>query len=90
MFSLRPKRSEVSWVVVLPADLALAQVGVPAGVALVLALLAPHGANVLLRRLEQPAPVALPAPWWNLPARAVATALLVVLVTGLAASGGPR
>ena len=41
----------VSWVVALLADLALAQVGVPAGVALVLALLALHGANVLLRRL---------------------------------------
>ena len=50
----------VSWVVVLLADLALAQVDVPAGLALVLALLALHGANALLRRLDQPAPVALP------------------------------
>jgi hypothetical protein len=62
----------VSWVVVLLADIALAQVDVSAGLA-----------------LDQPAPVALPAPWWDLPARAVATALLVVLVTGLAASVGP-
>jgi hypothetical protein len=79
----------VSWVVVLLADLALAHVDVPAGLALILALLALHGANGLLRSLGQPAPVALPAPWWDLPARAVATALLVVLVTGLSASVGP-
>lgn len=46
----------VSWVVVLLADLALAQVDVPAGLALVLALLALHGANAVLRRLDQPAP----------------------------------
>jgi hypothetical protein len=89
MFSLGPKRSESSVPVVLLADLALAQVDVPAGLALVVALLALHGANALLRRLDQPAPVALPASWWDLPARAVATALLDVLVTGLAASVGP-
>ncbi len=80
----------VSWVAVLGADLALAQVDVPAGLALALALLALHGASALLRRLGQPAPAALPAPWWDLPARAVATALLVLLVTGLAARRGPR
>jgi hypothetical protein len=79
----------VSWVAVLGADLALAQVEVPAGLALALALLALHGASALLRRLGQPAPAALPAPWWDLPARAVATALLVLLVTGLAARVGP-
>jgi hypothetical protein len=79
----------VSWIVVLLADLALAQADVPAGLALGLALLALHGAGALLRRLGQPAPGALPAPWWDLPARAVATALLVLLVTGLAARLGP-
>ena len=79
----------VSWIVVLAVDLALAQVDVPAGLALGLALLALHGANALLRRLDQPAPALLPAPWWDLPARAVATALLVLLVTGLAARLGP-
>jgi hypothetical protein len=77
----------VSWIVVLLADLALAQADVPAGLALGLALLALHGAGALLRRLGQPAPGALPAPWWDLPARAVA--LLVLLVTGLAARLGP-
>ena len=30
-----------------------------------------------------------PTPWWDLPASAVATALLVLLVTGLATSVGP-
>jgi hypothetical protein len=79
----------VSWVAVLLADLALAQVQVPAGLALALALLALHGANALLRRLDQPTPPPVPAPWWDLPARAVATALLVLLVTGVAVSAGP-
>jgi hypothetical protein len=79
----------VSWVAVLLADLGLAQVKVPAGLALVLAVLALHGANALLRRPDEPARARLPAPWWDLPARAVATALLVLLVTGVAASVGP-
>jgi hypothetical protein len=78
-----------SWVVVLLADLGLASVTVPAGVALAVALLALHGASALLRRLDQPASVVVPTPWWDLPARAMATALLVLLVTGLAASLGP-
>ena len=78
-----------SWVVVLLADFALAQVDVPAGIALIFALLALHGANALLRRLDLPPPPPLPAPWWDLPARAVATGLLVLTVTGLAASVGP-
>jgi hypothetical protein len=79
----------LSWVAVLLADLALAQVDVPAGLALVLAVLALHGANALLRRMNQPTSARVPAPWWDLPARAVATALLVLLVTGVAASVGP-
>ena len=79
----------VSWIAVLLADLALAQVDVPAGLALVIAVLALHGANALLRRLGQPPTRTLPPPWWDLPARAIATALLVLLVTGLAASLGP-
>ena len=78
-----------SWLAVLAADLALAQVEVPVGAALVLALLALHGASALLRRLHPPPLPLPPAPWWDLPARAVATAVLVLLVTGTAASVGP-
>ena len=78
-----------SWVVVLLADLAVAQLDLPAGVALLLALLALHGTSALLRRLNGAPPPALPTPWWDLPARAVATALLVLVVTGLAAFLGP-
>jgi hypothetical protein len=77
------------WVAVLLADLVLARFAVPAVVALLVALLALNGAGALLRRLDEPAPVALRTPWWDLPARAIATAFLVLLVTGLAASLGP-
>jgi hypothetical protein len=79
----------VSWLAVLAADLALAQVDVPAGAALALALLALHGASALLRRQGRQSAHLLPTPWWDLPARAAATALLVLVVTGLAAFLGP-
>ena len=78
-----------SWLVVLATDLALSRVDVPAGAALALALLALHGASALLRRQSRQSPPLLTTPWWDLPARAAATALLVLLVTGLAASLGP-
>jgi hypothetical protein len=79
----------LSWITVLAADLALSRVAVPAGVALLLALLALHGAGTLLRRLDQPPPQAVITPWWDLPARAIATAVLVVLITGFARVLGP-
>jgi hypothetical protein len=78
-----------SWGVVLLADLGLAQLTVPAWLALVLALLALHGAGLLLSRLPSPAVPTTRMPWWDLPARAVATGVLVLLLTGLAASLGP-
>ena len=78
-----------AWVTVLLADLVLARFSVPAGIALALAVLALHGAGLVLRRFEAPAPERVPAPWWDLPARAVATGALVLLITGLAASLGP-
>ena len=77
----------VSWIVVLLADLALAQIDVPAGLALGLGLLALHGVSALLRRLGQPAP-ALCQHLGGICHRAVATAL-VLLVTGVAARVGP-
>lgn len=62
-----------SWLAVLATDLALAQVHVPAGAALALALLALHGASALLRRQGRQSLQLLPTPWWDLPARAAAT-----------------
>jgi hypothetical protein len=78
-----------SWVTVLVADLALSRVAVPAWIALLLALLALHGSGALLRRMHSPPPPAAATPWWDLPARAIATAVLVVLLTGFAAFLGP-
>jgi hypothetical protein len=77
-----------NWLVVLATDLALARVDVPAGAALALALLALHGASALLRRQSRQSVPLLATLWGDLPARAGATALLVLLVTGLAASLG--
>ena len=78
-----------SWVTVLVADLALSRVTVPAAAALLLALLALHGADALLRGMDQPLPPPVTTTWWDLPARAIATAALVVLLTGFAAFLGP-
>jgi hypothetical protein len=77
------------WIAVLLTDLGLARLHVPAVIALLLALLALHGASAVLRRLHQPTPPPIASPWWDLPARALATAVLVILVTGLAAALGP-
>jgi hypothetical protein len=78
-----------AWVTVLLADVVLARFSVPAGIALALAVLALHGAGRRLRRFDAPAPERVPAPWWDLPARAVATGVLVVVITGLADFLGP-
>ncbi|HWG08207.1 MAG TPA: hypothetical protein VN672_04275 [Solirubrobacteraceae bacterium] len=78
------------WAAFLAVALAFGQASIPAGVGLVLAF----GAFALAPRLlpadphEQDLPLAeLPA--WDLPARAVATALLVLGLTGAAAGLGP-
>lgn len=79
----------VSWLSVLVTDLVLVWVDLPVAVALGLAVLALSGANRVLRRLKVSSrPRSLP-PWWDLPARAAATAALVLLVTGLANALGP-
>jgi len=48
-----------------------------------------YGANVVLRRLSLPLGRRRAPPWWDLPARAAATAVLVLVVTGLATALGP-
>lgn len=78
-----------SWLAVLLADLGLAQVALPAVLALVIAVLALHAAGLLLRPWDAPVGRATPLPWWDLPARAVATGALVLLLTGVAAALGP-
>ncbi len=78
-----------SWSTVLLADLALAQVRLPAVVALAVAVLALLAAGRLLGRLSSPAPPTSRPPGWDLPARALATAVLVLLLTGLSAVLGP-
>lgn len=78
-----------AWVVVLGADALLTRVHVPAWVALLLALGSLHGAGLVLRRPTAAPPQPPPPPWWDLPARAGATALLVLVLTGLAGVLGP-
>ncbi len=80
----------LSWIAVLITDLGLARVPVPAWVALPAAVLALHAVQYLLKRQQTAAAVATRMPWWDLPARAVATAALVLVVTGAAAAVGPE
>lgn len=81
----------LSWVAVLAADGALFRVRLPATVALGLAVAAVQGAAAVLRRwVPAVVPAATPSPWWDLPARAVATAVLVLTVTGAASLLGPQ
>lgn len=77
--------------VVIAVDVLLTAVRVPPIAALGLAVLALAGAGLLLRRRPSTTTTHLPPapPAWDLPARAVATALLVVLLTSLAARLGP-
>ncbi len=79
------------WIAFLAVALAFGQTAIPAGIGFALAA----GAFALAPRLlpadppEQDMPIAgLPA--WDLPARAIATALLVLGLTGAAAGLGPR
>lgn len=81
----------VSWAATLAADavLALRPVGAVAGLLVVLAVV--WVAHRLVARAggttkEQSSVV---APWWDLPGRALATAALVLSVTGVAAAVGP-
>ena len=85
-----PVTLALSWLAVLAVDLALYRVHLPAAVGLVLAIAAVQGAAALLRRrIPAAAPAVEHWPWWDLPARAGATAALVLAVTGAAGLLGP-
>lgn len=79
------------WLTVLGADAAVLHVQVPSTVTLLVGALALHAARISLRRFPVPAPTRIGAttPWWDLPARAGASAGLVVLLTGSAKLLGP-
>ena len=80
----------LSWLAVLTADLALFRVRLPAAIGLVLAVAAVQGVAALIRRrIPDRVPPVGHWPWWDLPARAVATAGLVLAVTGAAGVLGP-
>lgn len=81
----------LSWVAVLAIDLALFRVRLPAAVGLLLAVAAVQGAAAILRRRIAPGAAAVGhRPWWDLPARAMATAALVLVLTGAASLLGPE
>ncbi|MCR6486875.1 hypothetical protein M8542_29005 [Amycolatopsis sp. OK19-0408] len=77
----------VGWLVCLSLDLALAFAPVPGWLALGFALAAAWVATRLLPAPGELRPVILP--WWDLPARAVVTAGLVLAVTAAAGRLGP-
>ena len=86
----------LGWVVCLLADAVAAAVPVPLPAALAAAIAAAVAGERWLagagRRLSPGGgrdPVTR-LPWWDLPARAAATAVLVMTVTGAAAAAGPR
>ena len=80
----------IAWAAVLLTDLGLAQISVPAWVALVAAALALHGVQYVLRKQRNDPVLATRLPRWDLPARAVATAALVLTVTQVAEWVGPE
>jgi hypothetical protein len=81
----------VAWAVCLIGDVFLSRLTVRPGWGLVLALgSAWAAARLLPRECSGPGhPVVARLPWWDLPGRAAATAVLVVTVTTAAATMGP-
>ena len=80
-----------AWVACLAADVALAPLSVPPWWGFAVVLLALWAASRALPP-DAPPPDRRPPvawPWWDLPGRAVATAALVVIVTGLSGTLGP-
>ena len=80
----------IAWALVVLTDLGLAAVTVPAWLALLVAVLALHGVQYVLRRQPDDLLTATRLPWWDLPARAMATAALVLTVTWSAEVAGPN
>jgi len=91
----------ITWGACLVADLTLSTVDAPPAIGLPIALAATAAARRRLadRRAAPRSTVASPVPaaaatpgwpWWDLPARALATAVLVLMVTGSAAALGPQ
>lgn len=81
----------IAWAACLAADVALAQLTLPPVAGFVLALAAMWGASLVMPPDGGPRGL-LPVvawPWWDLPGRAAATALLVVVVTTLSGALGP-
>ncbi|GIF02608.1 hypothetical protein Asi03nite_01460 [Actinoplanes siamensis] len=79
----------ISWVSCLLLDLVLARISLPPGWGLLL-VIAVAGVATRLLPAGMPADAVRPAwPWWDLPARAAATAVLVWAVTTAAAAAGP-
>ncbi len=86
-----PLAVAAGWLAFLAVALGFSTVAIPAGVGLVLAVGAYALAPRLMppvARLEPGADAELPA--WDLPARAIATAVLVLALTGAAGGLGPR
>ncbi|WP_232667907.1 hypothetical protein [Pseudonocardia sp. TRM90224] len=80
-----------SWIVCIAADLAFSMVRVPPLVGLCVAVAVTYAAALTLPATSQaPAPDRPGWPWWDLPGRAVATAVLVLGVTGASAALGPE
>lgn len=85
-----PGTLALSWVACLAVDVLLVRWHVGPAPGLVAALLGCAVGTRLLPRVDDDAPAAAPAPpSWDLPARAGATAALVLAVTGAAATLGP-
>jgi hypothetical protein len=80
-----------SWTATVLADIVLAQLAVGAAWAFIVVLVAVWVAHRLMARLDSGPGRAGPAvtPWWDLPGRAAATAVLVLAVTGISATVGP-
>lgn len=79
----------IAWVSCLLLDLALSRVAVGPGWGLPVVVVVAWAATRLLPPESPGEAGAVSWPWWDLPARAAATAVLVLAVTGAAAAAGP-